>query len=46
MKNDLLSLVPFKLRLIIINHDFKDRRKGLTPTNVNSAKLHSKKPLQ
>jgi hypothetical protein len=46
MKNDLLSLVPFKLALIIINDDLKDIRNGLAPTNVNSAKLHSKKPLQ
>ncbi len=33
MKDDLLPLVPFKLALIIISHDFKDINKGLTPTN-------------
>jgi hypothetical protein len=32
MANDLLSLVPFKLMLIVINHDFKNIKKGLTPT--------------
>jgi hypothetical protein len=32
MANDLLSLVPFKLMLIVISHDFKNIKKGLTPT--------------
>ncbi len=31
MANDLLSLVPFKLVLIVINHNFKNIKKGLTP---------------
>jgi hypothetical protein len=34
MEDDLLSLVPFKLALIIINQDFKNIYKGLTPTIV------------
>jgi hypothetical protein len=33
MKDDPLSLAPFKLRLIIISYDFKDIRKGLTPSH-------------
>jgi len=32
MKDDLLSLVPFKLVLIVISHDSKNIKKGLTPT--------------
>jgi hypothetical protein len=32
MEDDLLSLVPFKLALIVISHDFKNIKKGLTPT--------------
>jgi hypothetical protein len=32
MEDDLLSLVPFKLVLIVISHDFKYINKGLTPT--------------
>jgi len=32
MEDDLLSLVPFKLMLIVISHDFKNIKKGLTPT--------------
>jgi hypothetical protein len=32
MADDLLSLVPFKLMLIVISHDFKNIKKGLTPT--------------
>ncbi len=32
MEDDLLSLVPFKLVLIVISHDFKNINKGLTPT--------------
>lgn len=31
MKDDILSLVLFKLMLIIINDDFKEINKGLTP---------------
>jgi hypothetical protein len=31
MKDDFLSLVPFKLMLIIINNDFKDISKGWHP---------------
>lgn len=34
MEDDLLSLVPFKLEMIIIGDDFKDIRKGLTPTII------------
>jgi hypothetical protein len=33
MEDDVLSLVPFKLALIIIRNDLKDIRKSLTPTN-------------
>jgi hypothetical protein len=33
MEDNLLLVVPFKLALIIICDDFKDIRKGLTPTN-------------
>jgi hypothetical protein len=32
MEDDLLSLVPFKLMLIVISHDFKNIKKGLIPT--------------
>jgi hypothetical protein len=32
MEDDLLSLVPFKILLIVISHDFKNINKGLTPT--------------
>ncbi len=32
MEDDLLSLVPFKLVLIVISHDLKNINKGLTPT--------------
>jgi hypothetical protein len=32
MEDDLLSLVPFKLVLIVISHDFKNINKGLTHT--------------
>jgi hypothetical protein len=32
MKDDLLSLVPFKLVLIVISHDSKNMKKGSTPT--------------
>jgi hypothetical protein len=32
MEDDLLSLVLFKLMLIVISHDFKNIKKGLTPT--------------
>ncbi len=32
MEDDILSLVPFKLVLIVISHDFKNIKKGLTPT--------------
>jgi len=32
MEDDLLSLIPFKLMLIVISHDFKNIKKGLTPT--------------
>ncbi len=32
MEDDLFSLVPFKLVLIVISHDFKNINKGLTPT--------------
>jgi hypothetical protein len=32
MEDDLLSLVPFKLMLIVISHDFKNIKKGFTPT--------------
>jgi hypothetical protein len=32
MEDDLLSLVLFKLVLIVISHDFKNINKGLTPT--------------
>jgi hypothetical protein len=32
MEDDLLSLVPFKLMLIVISHDFKNLKKGLTST--------------
>jgi hypothetical protein len=32
MEDDLLSLVPFKLVLIVISHEFKNIKKGLTPT--------------
>jgi len=32
MEDDLLSLVPFKLMLIVISHSFKNIKKGLTPT--------------
>jgi hypothetical protein len=35
MANDLLSLVPFKLVLIVMNHDFKNIKKGLTPTIIS-----------
>jgi hypothetical protein len=31
MKDDILSLVLFKLMLIIISHDFKDISKDLRP---------------
>jgi hypothetical protein len=34
MKDNLLSLAPFSLVLIIISNDFKDISKGLTLTNV------------
>jgi hypothetical protein len=35
MKDDLLSLVPFKLVFIIIsNDDFKDISKGLNPATM------------
>jgi hypothetical protein len=33
MEDEVLSLVPVKLALIIISDDFKDIRKSLTPTN-------------
>jgi hypothetical protein len=33
MEDDLLSLVPFKLEMIVLSDDFKDIRKGLTSTN-------------
>jgi hypothetical protein len=33
MNNDLVSLVPFKLMLIIVRNDFKDISEGLIPTN-------------
>jgi hypothetical protein len=33
MEDDVLSLVPFKLALIIISDNLKDIRKSLTPTN-------------
>jgi hypothetical protein len=36
MEDDLLSLIPFKLMLIVINHDFKNINKGLTPTVTSS----------
>ncbi len=32
MEDDLLSLVPFKLVLIVISHDLKNIKKGLIPT--------------
>jgi hypothetical protein len=32
MEDDLFSLVPLKLVLIVISHDFKNINKGLTPT--------------
>jgi hypothetical protein len=32
MEDDILSSVPFKLVLIVISHDFKNKKKGLTPT--------------
>jgi hypothetical protein len=32
MEDDLLSLVRFKILLIVISHDFKNINKGLTPT--------------
>jgi hypothetical protein len=32
MEDDLLSLVPFKLVLIVISHDFKNINKGFSPT--------------
>jgi len=32
MEDDIFSLVPFKLVLIVISHDFKNINKGLTPT--------------
>jgi ABC-type Mn2+/Zn2+ transport system ATPase subunit len=31
MEDDLLSLVPFKLVLIVISHDFKNINKGWHP---------------
>jgi hypothetical protein len=34
MDDDLFSLVPFKLMLIIINDDFEKITKGLAPNNV------------
>jgi hypothetical protein len=34
MEDDFLSLVPFKLALIIITHDFKNIYTSLTPTIV------------
>jgi hypothetical protein len=34
MKDNLLSLAPFSLVLIVISNDFKDISKGLTLTNV------------
>jgi hypothetical protein len=46
MEVDLLSLVPFKLELILISYDFKDIPKYLTPTietqlsRTSSASLH------
>jgi hypothetical protein len=34
MKNDLLSVIPFKIKVDIIGNDLEDIRKGLRPTIV------------
>jgi hypothetical protein len=35
MEHDLLSLVPFKLMLIVISHDIKNIKKDLTTTIIS-----------
>jgi hypothetical protein len=41
MEDDLLSLIPFKLMLIVISHDFKNIKKGLTSTITSLQKKMS-----
>jgi hypothetical protein len=42
MEDDLLSLVPLKLVLIVISHDFENINKGLTPTITSLQRNHVK----